>query len=69
LFHGTHKLALILDLPSEQAAKHGLAAMDALHVAAASAMNCLDFITAEGKTKPLYRTKLVRVFFLNDVTN
>jgi predicted nucleic acid-binding protein len=35
LFHGSDKLAFILELASEEAAKHGLAAMDALHVAAA----------------------------------
>ncbi len=41
--------------------------MDALHIASAQVMSAVDFITVERKSKPLYRTTLVRVLFLDDV--
>lgn len=47
----------------------GLAAMDALHIAAAAALNCDEFITTEKPNSPIYRNRSVHVvFFLNAIT-
>jgi predicted nucleic acid-binding protein len=42
---------------SEQAQRAGLAAMDALHVAAARAGEAAEFITVERPGKPLFRVE------------
>ncbi len=46
------------------ASEVGLSAMDALHVAAATALNCDELITTEKPGSPLYRNRSVRVVFL-----
>lgn len=46
------------------ASEVGLNAMDALHVAAAAALNCEELITTEKPSAPIYRNRLVRVVFL-----
>ena len=43
------------------AGKFGLAAMDALHVAAALQADCAEFITDEKPGKPLYRVRGIKV--------
>ncbi|NMF86257.1 PIN domain-containing protein [Nodosilinea sp. P-1105] len=43
------------------ACNYGLAAMDALHAAAAIALNAEDFLTTEKPTKPMYRVPNLRV--------
>lgn len=43
------------------ACNYGLAAMDALHVAAAIALNAEDLLTTEKPTKPMYRVPNLRV--------
>ena len=48
------------------ACKYGLAAMDALHIAAAIAVGASEFITTEKKTKPMYRVTEIRVVNLFD---
>jgi predicted nucleic acid-binding protein len=45
----------------EEAARAGLSAMDALHVASAAAVTANELLTSEGPTKPIHRTKLVTV--------
>ena len=47
-----------------EAARCGLAAMDALHVAAAFLMKADELITAEKPGKPIFRTTLVKVCWL-----
>ena len=47
-----------------EAARCGLAAMDALHVAAAFLLNADEFVTTEKPGKPMYRTTLVKVCWL-----
>jgi hypothetical protein len=44
-----------------EAVQVGLGPMDALHVAAAVLLGADELITTEANTKPLHRTKLVRV--------
>jgi predicted nucleic acid-binding protein len=46
------------------ASRYGLHAIDALHVAAAIATGCVELITTERPTKPLFRTSEIRVIFL-----
>jgi len=47
-----------------EAARCGLAALDALHVAAAHLLKADEFITTEKPGKPIYRTTLAKVCWL-----
>ena len=47
-----------------EAEKHGLGAMDALHLAAAYLGNAAELITTEKPAKPMYRSGLVEVVCL-----
>ncbi len=47
-----------------EAAKSGLAAMDALHLAAAYLLHADEFITTERPEKPVHRSSLVKVAYL-----
>ena len=47
-----------------EAVRCGLAAMDALHVAAAFLLKADELITTEKPGKPMYRTTLVKVCWL-----
>ena len=51
-------------LARTEAARCGLSALDALHVAAASLLKADEFITTEKPDKPMYRTSLVKVCWL-----
>jgi predicted nucleic acid-binding protein len=57
-------LSRIEQIAGVEAARHGMAALDALHVAAAFLLKADEFITTEKPSKPIYRTTLVRVCFL-----
>jgi predicted nucleic acid-binding protein len=48
------------------ACEHGLAAMDALHIAAAILVGAEEFITTEKPTKPMYRVTSIKVVSLFD---
>ncbi len=48
------------------ACKYGLAAMDALHIAAAISVGAEEFITTEKPTKPMYRVTGLKVVSLFD---
>ncbi len=48
------------------ACKYGLAAMDALHIAAAISVDAEEFITTEKPTKPMYRVTGIKIVFLFD---
>jgi predicted nucleic acid-binding protein len=47
------------------AGRHGLHAMDGLHLAAATAMEVDEFITDEKPTKPIFRVKTPKVVALS----
>ncbi len=48
------------------AAQYGLAAMDALHVAAALSVGAEEFVTTEKKTKPMFRVSSIKVISIFD---
>jgi predicted nucleic acid-binding protein len=47
-----------------EAARSGLAAMDALHLAAAHLSHADEFITTEKPSRPIHRSSLVKVIYL-----
>lgn len=53
-------------LADEVALRHGLGALDALHLAAAHLLGADELMTTERPTKPLYRNTLVEVVYLYD---
>ena len=52
----------------QYATSDGLAALDALHVAAAALTGCDELVTYERPTKPICRAKAVKVASLHDET-
>jgi hypothetical protein len=59
----------IFEIGKPEALKHGIPVIDALHVAAANLSRCELLFTTESPTKPMFRTKLVKVAsILNPVT-
>ena len=54
----------IVAVAQAEASKSGLAALDALHLAAAQLSHADEFVTTEKPSKPLYRTSLVKVVYL-----
>ena len=54
----------MLSVVRREAAKCGLSALDALHVAAAFLAGADELITTGKPTKPMFRTKLVNVTYL-----
>lgn len=48
------------------AAQYGLAAMDALHVAAALSVGAEELVTTEKKTKPMFRVSSINVVSIFD---
>lgn len=67
-FDGTVKWAYaskrLMKLAYEEACATGLAALDALHVTAATLCGAVEMITTEVPTKPMYRTKKVTLIHL-----
>jgi hypothetical protein len=57
-------LEKIAALAQVQAAKAGLAAMDALHLAAAHLSHADEFVTTEKPGKSIYRSSLVKIVYL-----
>ena len=57
-------MAQILPVAHEVASQYGLAAMDALHVAAALTAKAEEIITTEKATKPMHRVAGIRVVSL-----
>ena len=57
-------LEAMVQIAQDESALHGLKALDALHVAAAYLGNAIELIALEKKTKPMYRTSLIRVAYL-----
>jgi len=58
-------LGAMVRIAMEQSERHGIAAMDSLHVAAAFLGEADVLYTLEGKQKPIHRTTLVRVEYLD----
>lgn len=54
----------IEEVARREAERHGLGAMDALHLAAAHIGGAVEFITTEKFSKPIHRSKLVKVVYL-----
>lgn len=59
-------LEMIEALAQTEAAKAGLAAMDALHIAAAHLGRADEFITTERAGKPIYRSSLITPIYAFD---
>jgi predicted nucleic acid-binding protein len=55
----------LVDAARVVATAHGLAAMDALHIAAAQAPGVAQFVTGEKEEKPLFRVKSVPIWSLH----
>ena len=51
----------LMDAALEVAESAGLAALDALHLAAAHQTQCKEFVTTEKHTKPIHRTNLMAI--------
>jgi predicted nucleic acid-binding protein len=60
-------LEAMVRIAQQESERHALAAMDALHVAAAHVGKADVLIALEKKTKPMHRTSLVRVAYLEPV--
>ena len=61
-------LEAMVGIAQEESERHGLAAMDALHVAAAYLGKADVLLALEKKTKPMHRTDRVRVAYLQSVS-
>jgi predicted nucleic acid-binding protein len=57
----------LIDPAFTLAAHHGLNGMDALHAAAALALNADEFVTTERPTSPIFRIPTVRVWSIRPV--
>lgn len=57
-------LEALVEIALQQANLHGLAALDALHIAAALSIEANEFVTTEKPTKPLHRVVGIRVISL-----
>lgn len=65
-FLWANDLISIVQLAQDLAAKYGLGALDALHVASAISVEADEFITTEKATKPLHRVREVQVISIAD---
>lgn len=64
VIHWVSDLEIILRSAEIVASQYGLAAMDALHVAAASSIGADELITTERSTKPMFRVPDIKVVSL-----
>ena len=64
--HWAIDLAQIVQDAHQIASQYGLAAMDALHVAAALSVGAEELVTTEKRTKPMYRVTSINVVSLFD---
>ncbi|ACK71220.1 conserved hypothetical protein [Gloeothece citriformis PCC 7424] len=55
-----------MQLAQDVAAKYGLGALDALHIACAISVEADEFITTEKTTKPLHRVREIQVISIAD---
>jgi predicted nucleic acid-binding protein len=61
-------LKAIVHLAMSEADRHGLAAMDALHIAAAIRLRAEEFITTERVGKAIHRVTGVTVVHINETS-
>jgi predicted nucleic acid-binding protein len=59
-------LTYIVQEAYQIAVQYGLAAMDALHIAAALSVDAEEFVTTEKKTKPMFRVSSIKVISIFD---
>jgi predicted nucleic acid-binding protein len=64
VIYWANDLEQIVQDANDIACKYGLAAMDALHIAAALSVNAEEFITTEKLTKPMFRVTSIQVISL-----
>jgi predicted nucleic acid-binding protein len=64
--HWASDLTHIVQEAHQIAAQYGLAAMDALHVAAALSVDAEEFVTTEKKTKPMFRVSGIKIISIFD---
>lgn len=53
--------AALLELAMEEACRHGLNALDAIHIACAVFGGAEEIVTSEKTTKPMHSTQLIRM--------
>ena len=58
--------APVVTLARDEAARHGLSAMDAIHVATASVLGAEELVTTEKSSRPLHRATSVAIRTLHD---
>jgi hypothetical protein len=56
----------IFEIGERDSPQHAIPVMDAMHVAAASLARCAALITTEKVTKPMFRTRLIRILSITD---
>jgi predicted nucleic acid-binding protein len=59
--HWANDVASLVPQAQAIAATYGIAAMDALHIAAALAIGAGEFITTEKDTKPMFRVTEIKM--------
>ncbi len=64
--HWASDLAEIVQNAEQIASQYGLAAMDALHIAAALSVGAEELVTTEKRTKPMHRVTSINVVSLFD---
>ncbi|NJM89624.1 MAG: type II toxin-antitoxin system VapC family toxin [Hydrococcus sp. RU_2_2] len=64
--HWALDLEKLLQDAYQIAYQYGLAAMDALHIAAALSVGAEEFLTTEKSTKPMYRVTNIRIVSIFD---
>jgi predicted nucleic acid-binding protein len=57
----------LLEAAYVEACRLGLSATDAIHIASAHIAQAQELITLEKPTKPMYKSKLVKVVYLHDI--
>lgn len=61
VIYWANDLEKIVQDANNTACKYGLAAMDALHIAAALSVDAEEFVTTEKPTKPMFRVTSIQV--------
>ena len=59
--HWTHDPVPVVTRARHEAARYGLSAMDAIHIAAASVLGAEEFVTTEKPSRPMHRTMTVAI--------
>lgn len=66
VIHWAHSFESIIETAYQEACNSGLAAMDALHVAAATSVNAVELVTTEKPDKPIHRTNMIKVISIQN---